>query len=198
MVVATAIRPYAPRDHPRTGWGRRKEHPLLLFADRLNLLFRAFLKPPNAAGRREEWSNGDIARVASELGGGPGLTRQYLRMLRTGERDKPSLDTAYAIARAFEHLSRSEPAPGQASAVIAYLATDPSRASSAEVAQAEQIHDQLTRAVDMRDNPLIGLVARLGNLQDPQSLDSVRTLVEQLEEQESRRRSPFRKRRGTG
>jgi transcriptional regulator with XRE-family HTH domain len=169
---------------------------VLRFADRLNLLFRAFLKPPNAAGRREEWSNGDIARVASELGGGPGLTRQYLRMLRTGERDKPSLDTAYAIARAFEHLSRTESAPGQASAVIAYLATDPSRASSAEVAQAEQIHDQLTRAVDLRDNPLIGLVARLGNLQDPESLDSVRTLVERLEEQEQvSRRSPFRRRR---
>ena len=167
----------------------------LQFADRLNLLFRAFLKPPNAAGVREEWSNGDIARVASQLGGGPGLTRQYLRMLRTGERDKPSLETAYAIASAFEHLSRSEPAPGQASAVIAYLATDPTAASSAEVAQVEQIHEQLTRAVDLRDNPLIGLVARLGSLQDPESLASVRALVEQLEHQEA---SARRKRPGSG
>jgi len=170
----------------------------LQFADRLNLLFKAFLKPPDAAGRRAEWSNGDIARVATDLGGGPGLTRQYLRMLRTGERDKPSLETAYAIASAFEHLTRSEPAPGQASAVIAYLATDPTQASSAEVATVEHIHEQLSRAVDMRDNPLIGLVARLGSLQDPQSLASVRALVDQLEEQENaRRRSPLRRRNST-
>lgn len=49
----------------------------------------------------------------------------------------------------------------------------------------------------MRDNPLLGLVARLGSLQDPRSLASVRALVDQLEQQESARsaRSPLRRRR---
>lgn len=170
----------------------------LQFADRLNLLFRAFLKPPNSDGERVEWSNGDIARVAAELGGGPSLTRQYVRMLRTGERDKPSLDTAYAIARAFEHLSQSEPAPGQASAMIAYLATDPTQASPDQVARVQYMHAQLTEAIDMRENQLIGLVARLGSLQDPESLASVRALVDRLQEEEQsahRRRFPLGRRK---
>lgn len=154
------------------------------FADRLNLLFRAFLKPADESGRRVEFTNGEVVSAAAALGGGSALSRQYLAMLRTGARPKPSLEVAYAIARAFEQLSQSGPEPGRASAVIAYLATDPTQASPDEIAQVEHIHSQLTQAIDMRDNQLIGLVARLGDLQNPQSLASVRALVDQLQEQE--------------
>lgn len=188
----------------------------LEFADRLNLLFRAFLKPPGDTGHRTEWSNGEVARVAEQLADGLGLTRQYLRMLRTGERGKPSLETAYAIARAFEHLSRTSPSPGHASAVVAYLATDPTHASAAEIARVEDIHQRLTTAIGRRDHPddpdhlddvrrhlsqhvgvgdnqLLGLVARLGRLQDPESLRSVRALVDQLAEQEELALPPLRR-----
>lgn len=163
------------------------------FADRLNLVFRAFLRPPDERGRRREWTNGEVAAATAGSGGRATVSRQYLHMLRTGERASPSLETAYAIARAFEHLSRTDSAPGRASGVLAYLAHDPATASDQQAEQVASIDQQLRQAIEIRDgNPLIGLVARLGSLEDPESLESVRRLVDQLEQQETQQRRAAR------
>lgn len=167
---------------------------MLTFADRLNLLFRAFLRPPDERGERKEWSNLQVARAAETVHDRSVITREHLRMLRNGERPRPSVETAAAIARAFEFLSQSEPEPGRASAIVAYLAIDPTEASPDEVAQVESIHQQLARAVDMRENKLLGLMARLGDLEDPESLDEIRELVTRLEDKERSRRGGFLRR----
>ncbi len=144
----------------------------LSFGDRLNMLFRAFLTPPDEQGRRREWSDSEIARAARELGAA-GLTRQYVSQLRTSQRGNPSLGLATIIARSFERLARADSRPPQASAIVAYLAgTDP-------VAQ-ERIHEQLSTAVDLRDSMVSGVAARLGSL-DARGLRSVAELIDELQ-----------------
>ena len=143
----------------------------LSFGDRLNMLFKAFLTPPDDQGRRREWSDSEIARAARELGAA-GLSRQYVSQLRSGQRGNPSLELATIIARSFEHLARADSRPPPASAIVAYLAgTDP--------VAPERVHEQLASAVDLRDSKVFGVAARLGSL-DARGLRSVAELIDRL------------------
>jgi hypothetical protein len=147
----------------------------LSFGDRLNMLFRAFLTPPDGQGRRREWSDSEIARAARERGA-TGLTRQYVSQLRSGQRGNPSLELATIIARSFEHLARTDAQPPRAGAIVAYLAgTDP--------VTRERIHEQLATAVDLRESMVSGVAARLGSL-DARELRSVAELIDELQHAE--------------
>ena len=164
------------------------------FADRLNALFGAFLQPGGVHGRRaEEWSNSTVGRVAAENGTAgekPVLTRQYLGMLRSGERTQPSLRAANAIALAFAELSARSGTPRSASAILNYLAgeihddhdpTDP-----------EQVRQVLEEPVarGARDEST-AVRARLGDGHDPESLQAVQALIERLSRTDA---EPFRRR----
>ncbi len=167
--------------------GRRTE---TTFAERLNLLFAAFLRPRDETGERREWNSAQFIRALEHVHGETVITAEGLRLLRTGRRPKTTTETAAAIARTFEWLSQSEPEPGRASAIAAFLCIDPAEANPEQAAQLQVIDHQLRTAIDLRDSGLgtIGIMARLGDLEDPQSLQQVHELVEQLQAKEKRQR----------
>lgn len=158
------------------------------FAERLNLLFAAFLRPPNEMGVRVEWSNSALARAVELLYGRPVVTPAYLSLLRRGERATPSLEAAAAIARGFEHLSQFSPEPGQQSAIVVFLAIDPDTAHPDQLAQVESLGDELRFYMGQRDlqrqGERYGIMARLGEIEDPQSLAEVSKLVTRLRKKE--------------
>lgn len=170
----------------------------LTFADRLNLLFAAFLRPPNEMGVREQWSNSAVARAIEALHGRQIVTPAYLSQLRRGQRLKPSLEAASAIARGFEHLSQFSPEPGQQSAIVVFLAIDPETASPDQLAQLESLSDELRYYMGQRERvdqgERYGILARLGDIEDPDSLAEVAKLVTRLRKKERGGR-PFGRRR---
>jgi transcriptional regulator with XRE-family HTH domain len=170
----------------------------LTFADRLNLLFAAFLRPPNEMGVREQWSNSAMARAIESLHGRQIVTPAYLSQLRRGQRLKPSLEAAAAIARGFEHLSQFSPEPGQQSAIVVFLAIDPETASTDQLAQLESLSDELRYYMGQRERvdqgERFGILARLGDIEDPDSLAEVAKLVTRLRKKE-RGGGPFGRRR---
>lgn len=168
----------------------------LTFADRLNMLFTAFLQPPNEVGEREEWTNTQVVRAMEKLHGRPVCTPGHLRSLRNGNRSKPSAEIASGLARTFEYLSRAESEPGKASALVAYLILD-AEGDEDDLAAVQAVHAQLEAAVAARDSrpQVVGIMARLGDLQDAESLDAVAQLVDQLGQKEKARRGVLRRRR---
>lgn len=170
----------------------------LTFADRLNLLFAAFLRPPNEMGVREQWSNSAMARAIEALHGRQIVTPAYLSQLRRGQRLKPSLEAAAAIARGFEHLSQFSPEPGQQSAIVVFLAIDPETANPDQLAQLESLNDELRYYMGQRERvdqgERYGILARLGDIEDPDSLAEVAKLVTRLRKKE-RGGGPFGRRR---
>lgn len=169
----------------------------LTFADRLNMVFAAFLQPPNEIGERVEWSNTQVVRAAEHLLGRPICTPEHLRALRNGRRTKPSADIASSLARTFEYLSRTEPAPGRASALAAYLVLDPAEGSAEDLDTIRGIHTQLEQAIAVRDSrpQVVGIMARLGDIEDEESLQAVEDLVEQLGQEEKSRRGLLRRKK---
>lgn len=162
-------------------------------ADRLNLLFHAFRQPRNERGERREWTNGQVARAAEHVYGRPVFLGETLRQARTGTMLRgPSAETISAVARAFEFLSEGEPEPGEASAIAAFLCIDPTDPATTDDERAQQsaIDQSLRRVIDLRDAKFgkAGLMARLGDLQDPAGVQAVADLLSQLEENERGRR----------
>ncbi|MGE0346619.1 MAG: hypothetical protein AB7N73_12455 [Gemmatimonadales bacterium] len=182
----------------RAHGARREELAVALtFADRLNMLFAAFLQPPDELGERSEYDTAQVARAMERIHGRAVCSAAHLRQLRKGSRSKPSVDVASAIARTFEHLSRSEPMPGRASALVAYLVLDPLDGTDEDVATIRSIHTQLEDAIAIRESrPKVqGIMSRLGDLEDDDSLQAVAELVEQLEQKEKQRRGLLRRRK---
>jgi hypothetical protein len=169
----------------------------LTFADRLNMVFAAFLQPPNEIGERVEWTNTQVVRAMEHLHGRPICTVGHLRSLRNGSRTKPSAEIASSLARTFEYLSRTEPEPGRASALAAYLVLDPAEGRAEDLDTVRGIHSQLEQAIAVRDSrpQVVGIMARLGDLEDEESLQAVEALVEQLGQEEKSRRGILRRRR---
>ena len=169
----------------------------LTFADRLNMVFAAFLQPPNEIGERVEWTNTQVVRAMEHLHGRPICTVGHLRSLRNGSRTKPSVEIASSLARTFEYLSRTEPEPGRASALAAYLVLDPAEGRAEDLDTVRGIHSQLEQAIAVRDSrpQVVGIMARLGDLEDEESLQAVEALVEQLGQEEKSRRGMLRRRR---
>lgn len=166
-------------------------------ADRLNLLFHAFRRPRDERGERREWTNGQVARAAEHLYGRPVFLGETLRQARTGTMQRgPSAETIAAVARAFEFLSESEPEPGEASAIAAFLCIDPTDPTTTPDDRARQavIDHQFRKVVDLRDEKFgrTGLMARLGDLQDPEGVQAVADLLTTLEEKERGRRGQQR------
>lgn len=162
-------------------------------ADRLNLLFHAFRQPRNERGERREWTNGQIARAAQHVYGRPVFLGEQLRQARTGTMQRgPSAETIAAVARAFEFLSENEPAPGEASAIAAFLCIDPADPATTDDERDQQaaIDQSLRQVSDLRDAKFgkVGLMARLGDLQDPAGVQAVADLLSQLEKNERGRR----------
>ncbi|AEA28837.1 hypothetical protein Psed_6756 (plasmid) [Pseudonocardia dioxanivorans CB1190] len=198
---------------PDTGWARRRLPVMgvlgeelgvgLTFADRLNMVFAAFLQPPNEIGERVEWTNTQVVRAMEHLHGRPICTVGHLRSLRNGSRTKPSVEIASSLARTFEYLSRTEPEPGRASALAAYLVLDPAEGSAEDLDTIRGIHAQLEQAIAVRDSgfqmdsrpQVVGIMARLGDLEDEESLQAVEALVEQLGQEEKSRRGKLRRRK---
>ncbi|WP_232661899.1 hypothetical protein [Pseudonocardia sp. TRM90224] len=163
-------------------------------ADRLNLLFHAFLRPRDELGNRAPWTNTQVARAAEMLHGRAVFTAETLRLARTGTQVRgPSADVIAAIARTFEYLSGSEPEPGTASAIASFLCIDPNDPGTGADAVADQaaIGQQLRTAIDIRDSRFgrAGLLARIGGLDDdPETQAELERFVDDLEKKQSRRR----------
>lgn len=157
------------------------------FADRLNALFAAFLQPASGHGRRrEEWTNSEVARLATDQGGAAGekpvLTRQYLGLLRSGERTQPSLRAANAIAVAFAELSRRAGTPCEPAAILSYLAGEHPQAGD-RPADAEQVLEVLVG--DHGEPVSIPVSARLSDESDPDSLRDIEALIDRLSRQDA-------------
>lgn len=151
------------------------------FAERLNLLFATFLQPATAPGkRREEWSNAAVARVAVELYGSDTtvLTRQYLGMLRSGERAHPSLRSANAIADAFAELARRAGQPCEPTELLTFLAGSytPEQGAVPGVGLARPSPEQ--PGEDEDSSPAV--LARLGDGNDDDQSRAVRALIDEL------------------
>lgn len=156
------------------------------FADRLNALFAAFLQPASGHGRRrEEWTTSEVARLAAEQGPAgekPVLTRQYLGLLRSGERTQPSLRAANAIAVAFGELSTRAGAPCEPAAILSYLAGEHPRVGD-RPANAEQALEVLTGKQD--ENGSVPISARLTDASEPDSLRDIEALIDRLSRQDA-------------
>lgn len=164
----------------------------LTFADRLNLLFAAFLRPPDELGVRKEWTNSALARAVEQLYGRQVFTPMYVSHLRRGLRKNPTLESATAIARAFEHLSKFAPEPGKQSAIVLFLALDPETADPDQLEQLESLSNELHYYIGQRDqrdhaDERFGILARLGDIEDPESIAAVSRLVTRLRKKERRR-----------
>ncbi len=131
-------------------------------------------------------------------GGRPAITVGHLHLLRKGgERGgNPSGSVVASLARAFEYLSRTEPEPGQASALLAYLLLDPPDNGSAdEKDTVAGIHAQLKDVIAAHEGRPreLAIRARLGDLQDEESLQAVEEFIGQLDAKEKTRRGILRR-----
>ncbi|GEL25752.1 hypothetical protein PSU4_47060 [Pseudonocardia sulfidoxydans NBRC 16205] len=167
----------------------------LTFADRLNVVFDAYRQPPNEVGERHPWTSGQVVRAMAHLEGRPAITVGHLHLLRKGERGNPSGSVVASLARAFEYLSRTEPEPGQASALLAYLLLDPDNGSADEKDTVAGIHAQLKDVIAAHEGRPreLAIRARLGDLQDEESLQAVEEFIGQLEAKEKTRRGILRR-----
>ncbi|WP_345424453.1 hypothetical protein [Pseudonocardia xishanensis] len=155
------------------------------FADRLNRVFRAFPQTRGGAHlEAREWSNEQVSRAAEEVYGRSLIKRQHLRLLRSGERPRPSIETASAIARAFELLSRDEAHPGDASAIASYLTLDQDEVSAEDSANIADLRERLSRPdmesviqEAMRASGVESIAFRARGL-SPESLKAVLGIIE--------------------
>lgn len=159
------------------------------FAERLNLLFATFLQPATAPGRRpEEWSNAAVARAAAELHAADTtavLTRQYLGMLRSGERAHPSLRAANAIADAFAELASRAGHVCEPTELLTFLAgsytTDPGGTQSPVLGRPAVVSEPAEG-----EGAAPAALARSGHdVGDDQSRAAVLALIDQLSRPEA-------------
>lgn len=168
------------------------------FGDRLNVLFQAYLRPRDERGQRREWTNAQVARAAEHLYGRVVFTQETLRQARSGKMTRgSSVEIVTAIARAFAFLSETEPHPADVASIIAYLCIDPAQPASgagAATGDADSGEDDAGPAAvaveDLRASKFgrVGLLARLGDLDDPDALAAVEALVTELERRRADKR----------